>query len=129
MSVHGKNSYVSIDASDVTTYCNASSLQRAIDNAEVTSFGDDDKAYIAGLHGATIPIGGRWHATLDGVMAGTIDSATVAWILGPAGSTSGLVRYTGNAFIANYNWSSTVGGAVVWTANFTVDGAITRDTF
>ena len=125
---HGSNAYVSIDATDVSSYCDTQSLDRIIDLAETTAFGNDDKTYIAGLRGHTIAIGGHWDPTGDAVFDGADDGAVVAFVCGPEGNTSGDVQYSGNCLISNYSWTSGVGDRVTWSANFSVTGAVTRGT-
>lgn len=126
---HGKDTHFTLDGTDISGYTDTSALERAVENAEVTSYGDDDRAYIAGLRGHTIPLGGAWDPTLDAAVIGADDGAVVAFVFGPAGSGSGAVRYTGNCLFENYTVSSPVSGRVAWSATMRVTGAVTRDTF
>ena len=125
---HGKNAYVSIDATDVTAFTDNQSLARVIALAETTSFGNDDTTSIAGVRSHTISIGGGWDPTLDGVMVGADDGSSVAFVCNPEGNTSGDVTYTGNAFIENYTWNAGTTDKVTWNASFTVTGAVVRST-
>jgi len=123
---HGKNAFLSIDGTDISAYTNSQSLNRMKDNFETTTFGNNDKTFIAGLREYDLSIGGPWDPALDLVMSTADDNASGVFIFGPEGNTSGDVRYSGNAFIANYNVDSPVGGGVTWTATFKPSGAVTR---
>ena len=127
--VHGSDSYVSIDADDVSVYLDTASLQKMVDTAETTAFGDDDKEFIAGLRDTTLNIGGHWDATQDGFVADWDDGAVVSCIVGPAGSTTGLISYTFNALITNYTVDMPVAGRVGFSASLQRTGATTRGTF
>ena len=123
---HGSGSYLSIDATDISTYCNTQSLDKVRDLAETSTFGATDKTSIAGLRGHSISIGGPWDPTLDAAMDTADDGAVVAFVMGPEGNVSGDIQYSGNCLISNYNWTSPVGGETTWSASFTVSGAVTR---
>lgn len=124
----GRTGYLSIDGTDISGYCDSKSLDRARDTLDVTAFGDADYAYIAGLKSASIPMSGAWDPTLDGVIHGADDGATVAFVFGPEGNDSGDVQYSGNCFFENYSISNSVSGRTEWSATFKTTGAITRGT-
>jgi hypothetical protein len=121
--VHGKGATLSIDATAITAYTNATSLNKVKDLFETTVFGNDDKTFIDGLREHDLSIGGPWDAALDAVMAGADDGASVAFSFSP---DAGTTTYSGNCFIANYNIDSPVGGGVTWTASYKPTGAVSR---
>lgn len=127
--VHGSNSYVSIDGDVVGVYLDQASLNKMIETAETTAFGDDDKEFIPGLRDSTLSISGHWDSTGDGFVADWDDGAVVACIVGPQGNTATNVRYTFNALLTNYSIDSPVGGRVSFSAALQRTGATTRDTF
>ena len=127
--VHGKGTDFSVDGNNISTYTDSVSLDRNIDTAETTAFGDDDRTYIAGLRGHTFTASGHWDSTLDGYAIGMDDGAVVAFEYGPEGSTAGDVKYSGNALITNYSQSSGVGDKASWSASFQVTGSVTRGTY
>lgn len=120
--VHGKGSTLSVDATNVTAYTNQSTLDRLQELAEVTAFGDDDKAYIGGLRGATIQASGHWDAVGDAALWGTFDGASVAIDFSP----DGTIHFTANALVSNYNIQSASGSKVSWSCSLTITGAVTR---
>ena len=125
--VHGKDTTFSIDdtggsPTDVSAYVDTSSLSRAIELADTTAYGDEDRTFIAGLASATIPIGGPWDATFDGYVGTTTQqkvARTFSYVFGG-------VTYSGEAFIENYTVDNPVGDKVAWSANLQVTGAVGR---
>jgi hypothetical protein len=127
--VHGKNSYISVDGSNLSAYTDNVQRGHSLDTAEVTAFGDDDKEFIAGLMDGSLSLSGHFDATADSALHGCFDGAVVSVIYGPAGNGSGAVRYTANFLITDYSVTSGVGDRVNWSVSLQRSGAYTRDTF
>ncbi len=125
MAVHGKQSTMSIDDTDISPRVDTTSLNRVKDLAEVTNFAStgDNKEFIDGLRSHEISIGGPWDATVDAIMVGADDGSSVAFSYSPDGGTT---TYAGNCFISNYSINSPVGGRVEWSAGFSTTGAVSR---
>lgn len=129
---HGKAAVVKVADNggvlrDVSNVANTTGLARSVDTAEVTAFGQNDKAYIAGLRDATIPLEGFADATVDGYLAGILGWGTpVAWEVYPSGSATGLVKYSGSAILTKYETQTSVSDAVKISGELQVTGAITR---
>ena len=102
--IAGKDSAITIDGTALTSYVDSMSLSRDINTLTVTSFGDDNEAYIAGVLDS-IDISGSFDATADSAIAGMFDGAVVAFDFRP-NDTSGVPKYTGNALITNYTIDS-----------------------
>ena len=131
--VHGKTAFFQIDNSggslqDISGYCDNVDFPLTADTAEVTTFGDSSKEYIAGLKDATISISGSWDATADAILAAIVGVAGT-FEYGPAGNTGGNVKFTGEAICTSYNVSAPVGDKVSFSAEFQCTGAVTRTTF
>ena len=131
--VHGKTAVFKIDNSggslqDISAYCDNVDFPLTADTAEVTTFGDSSKEYIAGLKDATISISGSWDATADAILAAIVGVAGT-FEYGPAGSAGGAVKFTGEAICTSYNVSAPVGDKVSFSAEFQCTGAVTRTTF
>lgn len=135
--VHGKSAVFKLDDSggtlrDLSAYLDDLSFPRDIETAETTTFGvaGSAKTYIVGLSDATISISGKFDATADGYLAGVVgQSATLSFEYGPAGSTGGNVKYTGECIMTSYEVSASVGDVVTASADFQVTGQITRTTW
>ena len=131
--VHGKSTDFAIDdtggsSRNIANTHTDVSFPQTIDTAETTAFGSSNKSYIVGLKDTTISVSGIWDATVDGYLSGT-EPASRSFIYGPAGSTGGNVKYTGEAILTNYSQSNPVGDVVTFTADFQVTGAVTRGTY
>jgi hypothetical protein len=133
--VHGKSADFRLDDSsgtlrDLSSYLDDVSFPRSIETAETTTFGSTAKSYIVGLTDATISISGKFDATADGYLAGVVgQSATLSFQYGPAGSTAGNVKYTGECIMTSYEVGATVGDAVTASAELQVTGTVTRGTY
>ncbi len=123
--VHGKDTTFSLDnasnsPTDISAYVDTSSLQRAIELADTTAYGDEDRTFIAGLAGASIPIGGPWDATFDAVIGTSTNMKTDR----DFSLVVGGVTYSGDCFIENYTVDNPVGDNVTWSATLRVTGAV-----
>ena len=130
---HGKSTDFAIDdtggsSRNISNTLTDVSFPQTIDTAETTAFGSSNKSYIVGLKDTTISVTGLWDATVDGYLSGT-EPASRSFIFGPAGSTGGNVKYTGEAIMTNYSQGNRVGDVVTFTADFQVTGAVTRGTY
>jgi predicted secreted protein len=131
--VHGKATNFSLDdtggtSRDISDTLTSVDFPETIDTAETTAFGSTSKSYIVGLRDATISVSGLWDATIDGYIIGT-EPATRTFIFGPAGSTSGYVKYTGECILTNYSVSNPVGDVVTYSIDLQCTGGVTRTTF
>lgn len=133
--VHGKSAVFKLDDSggtlrDLSAYLEEVSMPRSIETAEVTTFGSSAKSYITGLTDATISLSGKFDSTADGYLAGVVgQSATLSFEYGPAGSTGGLIKYSGECILTSYEVGATVGDAVTASVELQVTGTITRGTW
>ena len=129
---HGKDTVVKVADNggtlrDVSNVVDSTGLARSVDAAEVTAFGNQDKAYIAGLRDATLPITGFADPTVDGYFAGILGWSTpVAWEVYPMGSATGKIKMNGSAILTRYESAPAVGDAVKVTGELQSTGAITR---
>ena len=131
--VHGKSTDFELDDTSGTSRSLANTLTsvdfpETIDTAETTAFGATSRSYIVGLRSATISISGLCDATIDGYIIGT-EPASRSFIFGPAGSTGGNVKYTGEAILTNYSISNPVGDVVTYSIDLQVTGNVTRGTY
>jgi hypothetical protein len=131
--VHGKSTDFELDdtggtSRSLSNVLNSVDFPEIIETAETTAFGATSKSYIVGLRDATISISGLWDATVDGYIIGT-EPATRTFIFGPAGSTGGNVKYTGEAILTNYSVSSPVGDVVTFSLDLQCTGGVTRTTY
>jgi hypothetical protein len=132
--VHGKSTNFTLDDTagsvrDISNTVTSVDLPETLDTAETTAFGSSAKSYIVGLTDATISVSGIWDATVDGYIAGGAEPASRSFVFGPAGSTAGNVKYTGEAIVTSYSISNPVGDVVTYSLDLQVTGSITRTTY
>ena len=131
--VHGKSTDFALDDAGGTSR-NLSNTLTSVDFPETistgltTAFGSSNDSYVVGIKNTTISVSGIWDATVDGYLTGT-ETASRSFIYGPAGSTGGNVKYTGEAILTNYSISNPVGDVVTFSVDLQVTGAVTRGTY
>ena len=128
--VHGKGTKFKIDTggdvlTDISAYVNNVDVSWEVDTPETTTFGNDDRTYVAGLKNATISIAGFWDATLDAVIVSQPGiAAALDFEYGPAGLSTGAVKYSGDCFLTGYSPGSPVDGVATFSADYQVTGAV-----
>ncbi len=132
--VHGKSTNFTLDDTagsvrDLSNTLTSVDFPESIETAETTAFGSSAKSYIVGLSDATVSLSGIWDATVDGYIAGGAEPASRSFVYGPAGSTAGNVKYTGEAIVTSYSISNPVGDVVTYSLDLQVTGAVTRTTY
>lgn len=135
--VHGKDSAFKLDntsasLTDISQYVDSvDGLPGEVELADVTAFGDEGHKNIPGLENASVSVSGNWDAALDAIFGTTVQwkAATRSFEFGPAGSTTGLVKYSAECWITNFTVSAGVADKVTWSATLQVDGVVTRGTF
>jgi hypothetical protein len=134
---HGKNASFKVDnaagtLTDISTYLTDVSMPRSIETAETTTFGvtGGAKTYVTGLNDSTLSVSGKFDATLDAHLVGILgQDASVSFEYGPAGTTVGFIKFTGEGIMTKYDLSSPVGDVVTFSADFQISGPVTRGTF
>lgn len=137
---HGKNTYFALDGTagtlvNISDTLNEATMPRAIETAETTAFGSNDKTYITGLADATISLSGMFDASVDTQIGGDIANlksgsvSSLTFEYGPAGSASGRPKFTGEAIITSYEVASPVGDVVTYSLELQVTGAVSGTTF
>jgi len=132
--VHGKSTDFALDdtagtSRNISNVLTSVDFPETIETAETTAFGSSAKSYIVGLKDATISVSGIFDATVDGYIMGGSEPTSRSFIYGPAGSTGGNVKYTGEVIVTNYSISNPVGDVVTFSLDLQVTGSVTRTTY
>lgn len=132
---HGKGLAFKIDNAAgtlavLTSYVDSVSIDNSVDVGETTTAGAEDKTFVSGQASHDLSISGKWDDTAttgpDAVLSGIIGLETSSsFEFGPAGSTAGKPKKSGECFLTGYKVSAPVGGVVTFTADFKVTGAVT----
>jgi len=123
---HGKNAYLSLDATDISAYSDQVSTGRTKDTVETTTYKTDNKTFIDGLRTHDLNMSGKWHPTLEATIAATDDGAAVTVVYGPEGNATGDIQYTSTAFFTGYQVDVAAGSGVTWSASYKPSSTVTR---
>ena len=132
---HGKTGVFKVDNAAgtlavLTTYLDSVEFKNAVEVVESTTMGVEAKTYLSGHSDATLSISGLWDGTAstgpDAVLSGLVGlEVTSSFEVGPNGSTAGMAKKSGEAFLTSYTVSIPVGGVVAFSADFQVTGPVT----
>jgi hypothetical protein len=134
VATHGKNVQLTVGTNDISPYLTNVATERDNDVHDTTTYGASGHTFITGLTNGKITVTGLWDKTA------TVGSYTVfhamlgstshsAFIYGPAGSTTGNVKISGNCWLVSYAESAPVADLVTFTAVLQIDGAVTDGTY
>lgn len=134
---HSKIGYLSFTSStggtvNFSSGVDESSLERTVETAEVTAYGDNDKVYLAGLRDATVSASGHFASTYDeklNPLLGSTTLSTITW--GPHGNTTGQNRrkFTASAILTSYSMDAPVGDKASIETEWQLTGAVTSTKF
>lgn len=132
---HGKGLVFKIDNAAgtlqiLTSFVDNVDLNNTVKMGDTTTAGAEADTFVSGQSNGTLSISGKWDGTAstgpDAVLSGLIGlETTSSFEYGPSGSTTGMVKKTGECFLTGMKVSSPVGGVVNFTADFQVTGAVT----
>lgn len=137
---HGKLAVIKMDNAsgalfDLTAISNAIDLPKSLGTGETTSFGQNDKTYIAGLMDGTVSIGGSYDNALDATIQAAVDAvanntlASLTVEYGPQGTATGKPKYTLEVIPTNYNISTAVAGVGTFKLDCQRTGPTVRSTY
>ena len=132
---HGKGLVLKLDNAagtlqTLTSFVDSVDLDNSVDMGETTTAGAEDKTYVSGQAEHDLSISGKWDDTattgISAVLSALIGLETSSTFeFGPAGSSAGKVKHSGECFMTGYKVSAPVGGVVTFTADFKITGAVT----
>lgn len=125
--VHGKDTFVSLNGSDLSTYSDKSDFGRKADKHDVTTFGADDHVYQGGLGDGSASISGTYDNTASGPrdVIEPLIGTNVTFIRRPEGTGSGLPQDSVDVLVEEYTESSAVADYVKWSVTLQPSGAVT----
>lgn len=105
---------------------NDSGLERSVETAEVTAYGDSDKRFLAGLRDAKTSLKGNFSSTHVKKFDAMLGNSTGGYfIYAPESTTSGRRKYKGAVIIDSLKVGSPVGDKVGLEIGLQWTGAIT----
>lgn len=129
---HGKSAALTVNSVALGTFCDNISISHDVDTAETSTFGVNDKTFLAGLIGHTLSVSGNYDPTVTtgpgAVFEGLLGAAAVTVVYEPGGNTTGQRRHTFSAIVTNYTETAAVSDVVKFSAELLVSGASTNIT-
>lgn len=129
--VHGKNTYISVNGSDLSAYTNTSELTREADEHDVTTYGKNAHVVSGGLLGGKASMSGIYDNT-----AGTGPRAVLRPLVGtvvplvrrPEGTGAGKPQDAASVHVKTYVETNPVADMVAWSAELTLSDVVTSTT-
>jgi hypothetical protein len=125
--VHGKNTYVSLNGVDLSTYVTTSQLEKNADKHDVTTYGQATHVYNGGLLDGTATMSGVYDNGVSGPRA-TIQAligTTCTLVRRPDGTGSGKAQDSVTVLVEKYVETNPVADMVTWSCDMQLSGAVT----
>jgi hypothetical protein len=118
MAVHGRHTYISLDADDLSTFANSTTFNRTADSHDTTTYTKNSHTYQGGLKDGTVTIGGFYETGPTGPAAviEPLLGTTVPFVYRPEGTGAGLPQKAVDVVVTSYNQSAPVADMIQWTA-------------
>lgn len=119
---------------DITSYLSSASIRSVQDTIEDTAMGDEEKSYLFGQAGASVPLAGMVNTTTDamfGPLVGnrTTVTKTLEYRAYPTNTTGNVGRfYNGEVLITSVEYSGSTNSLQTFSAEAVFDGVINRTT-
>lgn len=132
--VHGKNTYISLNAKDLSPYCNTSELTRTADSHDVTTYGKNSHVYNGGLKDGKATMGGIYDNGTVGASAGPafvikpIVGTVVSLVRRTEGTGTGKPQETVNVLVTQYVETSPVADMVTWSCEMQLSDDVATTT-
>ncbi len=125
--VHSKNTFISLNGSDLSAFTNTSEFGRKADKHDTTTYGKNDHTYEGGLGDGSFSMGGIYDSTTTGprdVIEPLIGSV-VTLIRRPEGTGSGKPQDSVSVLVEEYVETSPVADFVQWSCTLQPSDAVT----
>ena len=119
---------------NITAYMTSASISGAMDIIEDTALSNEERSYLPGKAGATIPLAGMVNSTTDAIFGPLIGNRTSvtksieyqAYTTSTNSTGNVGQHYLGEIYITNVEYSGSVNSLQTFSADGTFDGAVTR---
>ena len=127
---HGKGASFQFGGTNFSSGIEEVSFPRSVDTAEVTTYGDNDRNYIAGLRSGSISVSGIFASSYEAIIAPFLGGSTaLTFIFGPTSTASGRRKESGSCILTGYEVGAPVGDKVSMKIDLMITGAVTSGTF
>lgn len=127
---HGKGVFVSLNASDLSTFANNVQFPRSADTHDVTTYGKNAHVYRGGLDDGTATIQGIYDDGATGPQAiiEPLLGTNVTLIYRPEGTGAGKPQYSVDVVVGTYEETSPVADMITWQAECQLSDVVTVTT-
>jgi hypothetical protein len=130
--VHGKNTIVTLAASDISAFCNNSDYEESADEHDVTCYGKNSHVFTGGLKAGKFSVSGVYETKATATSPRTVIKPLLGTIAvlayKPEGSGTGKPLDTVNVLVKSYKESAPVADNRMWTAEFTMSDDVVTTT-
>ncbi len=120
--IHGKDTKVFMDSTDLSSYLSSADPSRTVDVGETTTFGSSNKTFVAGEKDASVSFSGFFDATADNIIQGLVGTNDKVALIGFDGVDATDDCMFGKGVTTNYGISSPVGDVVAVTFDLQASG-------
>ena len=110
---------------DITSYLSSASIRSIQDTIEDTGMGDEEKSYLFGQAGATMPLSGMVNTTTDGIVGTLIGNRTTATKTFQYTAYTGRT-YRGEVLVTSVEYSGSTNSLQTFSLDAVFDGVMTR---
>jgi hypothetical protein len=128
--VHGKDTFVSLNGSDLSAPSNSVEFGRSADSHDVTGFGKDAHVKQGGLLDGTCTISGTYDngaASPEAVIEPLLGT-NVTLIYRPEGTGSGLPQKSVSVLVQEYTETAPVADMITWAVSLEFSDDLTKTT-
>jgi hypothetical protein len=118
--IHGKNTFISLGGTDLSTFVNTSEISRTTDVHDTTTYGKDAHVYAPGLNDGKATMAGVYDSTASTgpratILADIAAGVPVELIRRPEGTGASLPEDTVDVIVTSYVETSPVADMVAWS--------------
>lgn len=129
--VHGKDTFISLNGANLSTFVNTSELSREADEHDVTTYGKTARVVQGGLLAGKATMAGVYDNT-----AGTGPRAVIRPLIGtvvtlirrPEGTGAGKPQDSASVHVKTYVETNPVADMVAWSCEMTLSDVVTSTT-
>lgn len=127
---HGKDTVLTLNAQDISTYTNNTEPEYSADEHEVTCYGKSNHVVKGGLKGGKCTISGIYltGATGPHTIIKPLVGTNVTFILKPEGTGTGKPQDSVDVLVKSYKETLPVADHIMWNAELTYSDTVTSTT-
>lgn len=116
---HAKNTYISVDGNNLSTFTDSSELNRTADTHVVTTYGKNSHVHEGGLLDSTAKMSGTFDDGADGpgAVLNPLVGEKVTLVRRKIGTGSGLPQETVDVIIKGYVETNPVADMIKWSCD------------